>query len=59
MGESAGTKVLIKACKNGIVYALAAATGEPVWVYDPPNIRRDVEMNYGVDMNNDPTGKDA
>ena len=59
IGKSAGTKVLIKACKNGIVYALDAATGEPVWVYDPPNIRRDVEMNYGVDMNNDPTGKDA
>ena len=59
MGKAAGTNVLIKACKNGIVYALNSLTGEPVWVHDPPNIRRDVEMNYGVDMNNDPTGKDA
>ncbi len=36
-----GTKVLLKACKNGVVYALNAATGEPVWVYDSPTIPRD------------------
>ena len=36
-GNALGTNI----CKNGVVYALNAATGEPVWVYDSPTIPRD------------------
>ncbi len=59
LGNAGGQQILIKACKNGIVYGLNSATGEPVWVFDPPNIIRATEMNYGVDSNGDPNGPDA
>ena len=56
---SAGQKVFIKGCKAGVVYALDAATGKPVWILDPPTILRNTGTNYGVDKNNDPKSKDA
>ncbi|MCS4538056.1 MAG: PQQ-binding-like beta-propeller repeat protein [Thaumarchaeota archaeon] len=33
-------KVVMKGCKNGIVYILDAATGEALWVFEPPSIKR-------------------
>ncbi|MCS4538656.1 MAG: PQQ-binding-like beta-propeller repeat protein [Thaumarchaeota archaeon] len=59
IGQVQGKKAFIKGCKNGIVYALDAATGKPFWVFDPPTILRNTGLNYGVDKNNDPRGKDA
>jgi len=66
LGQVQGKKAFIKACKNGIVYALDAATGKPFWVYDGgPFVNRGGApwatngQNYGVDKNNDPKTKDA
>ena len=66
LGQVQGKKAFIKACKNGIVYALDAATGKPFWVYDGgPFVNRGGPpwatngQNYGVDKNNDPKTKDA
>ncbi len=59
LGQVQGKKAYIKGCKDGIVRALDAATGQPFWTFDPPTIRRDVGMNYGVDKNNNPKGADA
>jgi glucose dehydrogenase len=52
---------LVKACKNGVMFALDARTGEPIWIFDPPSIERDLKnWNYGVDASlNDPLGPDA
>jgi glucose dehydrogenase len=33
-------KVVMKGCKNGIAYILDAATGEALWVFDAPSIKR-------------------
>ena len=45
-----GTEVYIKSCKNGIVYGLDSATGEPLWIIDPPSIARNMQgWNYGGD----------
>ena len=38
IGDIDGRKVLYKGCKNGFLYALDAATGEPVWVFQPPDL---------------------
>jgi len=60
LGEAAGKKVYIKACKNGIVYVLDRATGEPVWVFDSPtNWRSTPNWNYGVDKSGNPRSPDA
>ncbi|MCS4538385.1 MAG: PQQ-binding-like beta-propeller repeat protein [Thaumarchaeota archaeon] len=56
---SAGQKVFIKGCKAGVIFALDAATGKPVWIHDPPSIIRNLGTNYGVDKDNNPNGKDA
>ncbi|MBM3897523.1 MAG: hypothetical protein FJ358_03235 [Thaumarchaeota archaeon] len=56
---AAGQKVFVKGCKAGIIFALDAATGKPVWIFDPPTVTRNLGTNYGVDKNNDPKGKDA
>ena len=50
MAKAQGTKVLIKGCKNGMAYALNAATGEPVWVWEAPTTWRTAPgTNYGLD----------
>ncbi len=49
IGNSGGQEVLIKACKNGVLYALNSLTGEPVWVFDPPNRELFDEWNWGAD----------
>ncbi len=60
LGQAVGRKVLFKACKNGILYALDRATGEPVWVFDPPTLWRTAPgTNYGVDQFNNPKSTDA
>ena len=38
LGDVNGRKALFKACKNGFLYALDAATGEPIWVFQPPSL---------------------
>ena len=38
LGEVNGQKAIFKACKNGFMYALNAATGEPFWIYHPPSV---------------------
>lgn len=38
LGKIDNRKVIFKACKNGFLYALDAATGEPVWVFKPPGL---------------------
>ncbi len=38
LGDVDGRKALFKACKNGFLYALDAATGEPIWVFQPPSL---------------------
>ena len=38
LGEVNGQKAIFKACKNGFMYALNAATGEPLWIYHPPSV---------------------
>ncbi len=40
LGKIGTKKVLYKACKDGFMYALDAATGEPVWIFNPPNLWR-------------------
>ncbi len=40
LGRIGTKKVLYKACKNGFLYALDAATGEPTWIFNPPNLWR-------------------
>ena len=37
LGEVEGKKAIFKGCKNGFMYALDAATGEPFWIYHPPD----------------------
>jgi len=59
LGKVGGKTAFIKGCKNGIIYALDAATGKPFWVYDPPTVVRSAGTNFGVDTNNNPKGKDA
>ena len=50
MAKSQGIKTLIKGCKNGMMYALNAATGEPVWVWEAPTTWRTAPgTNYGMD----------
>jgi len=56
---AAGQKIFIKGCKAGIIFGLDAATGKPVWVFDPPTVLRNLGANFGVDTNNNPKGKDA
>ena len=38
LGDVDGRKALFKACKNGFLYALDAATGDPIWVFKPPSL---------------------
>ena len=38
LGEVEGKKAIFKGCKNGFMYALDAATGEPFWIYHPPSV---------------------
>ncbi|MCS4538403.1 MAG: PQQ-binding-like beta-propeller repeat protein [Thaumarchaeota archaeon] len=59
IGQVEGKKAYIKSCKSGQVFALDATNGKPFWVFDPPTTVRNTEVNYGVDQNNDPRGKDA
>jgi len=67
LGQVQGKKAYIKSCKNGIVYALDAATGKPFWVYDNPNVVRGgvypgweaLNVYYGVGANNRPTDPEA
>jgi len=40
LGEIAGKKTVYSACKNGYLYALDAKTGDIVWYFDPPNVKR-------------------
>ena len=37
LGDVAGKKAIFKGCKNGFMYALDAATGEPFWIFHPPS----------------------
>jgi len=62
--EINGREAYTKSCKNGIVYTLDSATGEPIWIFDPPSIERDmIGWNYGLDSQTDngpdPEGPDA
>ena len=60
MAKAQGTKVLIKGCKNGMAYALNAATGEPVWVWEAPTTWRTAPgTNYGVGPDGDANHPDA
>ena len=60
LGQVQGKKAYIKGCKDGIVHALDAATGQPFWTFDPPTILRNAKgQNYGVDANNNPRSPDA
>ena len=55
LAKAQGTNVLIMGCKNGMAYALNAATGEPVWVWEAPTTWRTApDTNYGVDVNGNP-----
>ena len=38
LGEVNGKKAIFKGCKNGFLYALDAATGEPFWIFNPPSL---------------------
>ena len=38
LGEVNGKKAIFKPCKNGFLYALDAATGEPFWIFNPPSL---------------------
>ncbi len=40
LGIVNGRKILYKGCKNGRVHAVDAATGQPIWILDPPAIKR-------------------
>jgi len=43
-------EIYIASCKNGIVYGLDSATGEPIWIIDPKSIARNMQgWNYGGD----------
>lgn len=54
LGEAAGRPVFIKGCKNGIVYVLDRATGEPVHIFESPtNWRTLPGWKWGVDANGD------
>ena len=74
LAKSAGVDTLVKGCKNGLIYSLNAATGEPVWVFEPPAIDRawcpagqenagpggvSNCTNYGVGPDGSPTHPDA
>ena len=59
LGKAGNRDVLFKACKNGIMYALDRATGEPVWIFDSPNIWRTAGTNYGVDKFGNPRSFEA
>ncbi|MCS4537667.1 MAG: PQQ-binding-like beta-propeller repeat protein [Thaumarchaeota archaeon] len=60
LGQVQGKKAYIKGCKDGIVRAMDAATGQPLWTFDPPTILRNAKgQNYGVGSNNRPTDADA
>ncbi len=62
LGQVQGKKAYIKGCKNGIVYALDAATGQPYWVQDFPSTIRggnNIETYYGVGKNNSPKDPEA
>jgi outer membrane protein assembly factor BamB len=60
LGQVQGKKAYIKGCKDGIVRAMDAATGAPLWTFDPPTILRNARgQNYGVDANNNPRSPDA
>ena len=40
LGNIGARKVVYKGCKNGIEYAFDAATGEMIWYFNDPNIKR-------------------
>ncbi len=40
LGNIGSKKVVFKGCKNGILYAFDAATGEIIWYFNPPAIKR-------------------
>jgi alcohol dehydrogenase (cytochrome c) len=40
LGEINGKQTIFAACRNGYLYALDATTGDLVWYYDPPAVRR-------------------
>jgi alcohol dehydrogenase (cytochrome c) len=48
---------VFKACKNGYLYALNAATGKLLWYFDPPGVARENtgNANYVVTGKYDPT----
>ena len=49
LGQVAGRTAYFKACKNGFLYALDAATGEPLWIFDPPSLQRCGEFCLQLD----------
>ncbi len=50
LGKIGTRKVVFKACKGGIWRALDAATGEPIWLFDPPSVwRREGAPIIGLD----------
>jgi len=40
LGDIEGKKTVYSACMNGYVYALDAETGNLVWYFNPPNVKR-------------------
>jgi glucose dehydrogenase len=40
LGKIDSRKVIFKACKNGILYAFNASTGEMIWHFNAPSFRR-------------------
>lgn len=37
--EGIERKVIYKACGNGLLHALDATTGEPIWIFKPPSVK--------------------
>ena len=57
LGENDGQQMVYGACRNGYLYALDAETGDLVWYFDPPSVKRmnSENANFVVTNNYDPS----
>ncbi|MCS6770212.1 MAG: PQQ-binding-like beta-propeller repeat protein [Candidatus Caldarchaeum sp.] len=49
------SNIVVKGCKNGVVYALNASNGNLLWSFDPPSLKKTIQPSMTKRWHNDPS----